>query len=113
MEQESEYLAALESAATFTVEGSQLEMRDSSGAIAVQMTRNLGVSIPEPAPGTPVGRVTARQGVNIRSGPGSNYPVIGLAPYRGRGRDRRSQRRQPMVGGKHSSGSAGHRLGIG
>ena len=56
-------------------------MRDSSGAIAVQMTRNVSVSIPEPAPGAPVGRVTARQGVNIRSGPGSNYPVIGLAPY--------------------------------
>ena len=81
MEQESEYLAALATAATFAVEGNKLEMRDSSGAIAVQMTRRFDVSPPAPAPGTPTGRVTAPKGVNIRSGPGTNYPVIGLAPF--------------------------------
>lgn len=40
IEQEQGYLAALESAATFTVRGDTLELRDGSDAIAVTMTRS-------------------------------------------------------------------------
>ena len=36
---------------------------------------------PTPEPGDPVATVTARAGVNVRTGPGLNYPMIGTAPY--------------------------------
>ncbi|MEJ2753658.1 MAG: META domain-containing protein, partial [Chloroflexota bacterium] len=38
MEQEAEFLAALESAATYTISGSRLEMRTADDALAVVMT---------------------------------------------------------------------------
>ena len=81
MEQEQEFFAALESAATFTVEGDFIELRNGDDAIAVQMVRELEIALPEPAPGVPTGRVTAPQGVNVRSGPGTNFPVLGVAPF--------------------------------
>ena len=37
---------------------------------------------PTPEPGDPTAIVTARKGVNVRTGPGLNFPVIGIAPYR-------------------------------
>ncbi len=40
IEQEQAYLTALESAATFTVQGDTLELRDASDAIAVTLTRS-------------------------------------------------------------------------
>lgn len=39
------------------------------------------VVIPTPEPGVPTGRVIAPDGVNLRSGPGTNYPVVGTAPF--------------------------------
>ncbi len=36
---------------------------------------------PTPEPGDPVGLVISRAGVNIRTGPGLEYPVIGVAPF--------------------------------
>lgn len=85
MEQESAYLAALGSAATYRVENSQLEMRDKAGAIAVQMARRLHVSLAPPEPTVPTAQVTAPGGVNVRSGPGTNYPVLGVAPCGAKG----------------------------
>lgn len=79
MEQESEYLAALQSAATYSIQGNILEMRTAEDQIAVIMTRKLVVDLPDPEPATPSGRVNAPQGLNIRSGPGVNFPVIGFA----------------------------------
>ncbi len=81
MEQEAEYLAALESAATYSIRGNLLEMRTAADQIAVLMTRKLAVDLPAPEPtaGSPMGRVTAAQGANIRSGPGTEFPVIGFA----------------------------------
>ena len=81
MEQEAEFFAALESAATFSVEGDFIEMRNAEDAIAIHMVRELEVVIPEPEPGVPTGRVTAPNGVNVRSGPGTNFPVLGVAPF--------------------------------
>ncbi len=81
MEQEAEFFAALESAATFTVEGDFIELRNGDDAIAVHMVREQEISLPEPEPGVPTGRVTAPQGVNVRSGPGTNFPVLGVAPF--------------------------------
>ena len=81
MEQEAEYLAALESAVTYKVEGNSLELRDAKDAIAVQMTRSLEVAVPEPEPNVPTGRVTAPNGVNVRTGPGTNFPILGTAPF--------------------------------
>lgn len=81
MEQESEYLAALQSAATYEVNGNQLTLRNGADAIAVTMQRTLAATVPTPAPGVPTGRVVAPNGVNVRSGPGTNYPVLGTAPF--------------------------------
>ncbi len=83
MQQEAEFLAALESAATYTVEGNFLEMRDADDAIAVHMTRVLEVVVPtpEPTPGIPTGRSTAPNGLNVRSGPGTNFPVLATVRY--------------------------------
>lgn len=36
---------------------------------------------PTPEPGDPTATVTARAGVNVRTGPGVEYPVIGIAPF--------------------------------
>ncbi len=79
MEQESEYLAALQSAATYSIRGDLLEMRTAEDAMAVLMTRKIVIDLPEPEPAVPTGRVNSTQGLNIRSGPGSNFPVIGFA----------------------------------
>ncbi|MCA9948660.1 MAG: META domain-containing protein, partial [Anaerolineales bacterium] len=80
MEQEAEYLAALESAVTYSLQGDMLQMRTAEDQLAVVMTRKLMVDLPEPEPAVPTGRITgAPQGVNVRSGPGVNFPIIGLA----------------------------------
>jgi heat shock protein HslJ/uncharacterized protein YraI len=39
------------------------------------------VVAPTPAPQTPSGQVTAPAGVNIRTGPSTAFPVVGLAPF--------------------------------
>jgi heat shock protein HslJ/uncharacterized protein YraI len=36
---------------------------------------------PTPEAGDPTATVTARKGVNVRTGPGLNFPVIGVAPF--------------------------------
>jgi heat shock protein HslJ len=45
------------------------------------MTRKAVVDLPAPAPAAPWGRVIAPSGVNVRSGPGTNFPVVGGARY--------------------------------
>ncbi|MCA9875196.1 MAG: META domain-containing protein [Anaerolineales bacterium] len=39
------------------------------------------VELPTPEPSGPYGRVTAQDGLNLRSGPGTAYPVVGMAPF--------------------------------
>lgn len=79
MEQESEYLAALQSAATYSISGDMLQMRTADDALAVVMTQRTIIDLPEPAPATPTGVVTGAQALNVRSGPGTNFPVMGVA----------------------------------
>jgi heat shock protein HslJ len=79
MEQEAAYLAALESAATFRIEGDQLWLRTAEDAIAVIAVKKEIVDLPAPEPRTPTGTVSGANVLNIRSGPGTNFPVIGAA----------------------------------
>jgi len=79
MGQEAAYLAALESAATFRIEGDQLWLRTAEDAIAVIAVKKEIVDLPAPEPRTPTGTVTGANVLNIRSGPGTNFPVIGAA----------------------------------
>jgi len=79
MEQESEFLAALVSAVTYTIQGNMLQMRTTDDQLALIMIRKLELDLPEPEPAAPTGRVNSPQGLNIRSGPGVNFPVIGFA----------------------------------
>ena len=39
------------------------------------------IILPTPDPVIPMGRVTANPGVNVRSGPGTDYPIIGFANF--------------------------------
>lgn len=82
MDQESQFLAALQSAATFRIEGDSLEMRTAGDAIALLATKRVEVDLPAPPPeqpATPIGRVVGTQGLNVRSGPSTAFPVIGVA----------------------------------
>ncbi len=81
MDQESAYLAALQSAATYRIEGELLEMRTAADQIAVMMTLKAAVDMPVPPslPTTPWARVTMPPGINVHAGPGVDYPVIGFA----------------------------------
>jgi heat shock protein HslJ/uncharacterized protein YraI len=83
MEQEAEFLAALESVATYNIQGNLLQMRTADDQLALMMTRRLIVDLPTPpeVPAIPWGRVAAPRGLNIRSGPGVNFPVLGVALY--------------------------------
>ena len=79
MEQEAGYLAALATAATFRIEGDQLWLRTAEDAIAVIAVKEPIVDLPAPEPKAPTGTVTGANVLNIRSGPGTNFPVIGAA----------------------------------
>ncbi|MGL4648330.1 MAG: META domain-containing protein, partial [Caldilineaceae bacterium] len=79
MEQEMAVIAALESAATYRIEGQDLWLRTADDAIAVLAARAEEVDLPEPEPRTPTGVVAGTNALNIRSGPGTNFPVIGVA----------------------------------
>jgi heat shock protein HslJ len=79
MTQEAAYLAALETAATWKVEGDQLWLRTAGDAIAVIAVKRAIVDLPAPEPKIPTGTVTGASTLNIRSGPGTNFPVIGAA----------------------------------
>jgi heat shock protein HslJ len=83
MEQEAAYVAALASAATWNISGDQLQLRTAGDQLAVLMVRKEIVDLPELPPDsvTPTGRVVAAIGLNIRSGPGTNFPVVGFARY--------------------------------
>ncbi len=81
MDQETEFLIALESAATYSIEGDMLQMRTAEDELAVIMKRKAVVDLPapKPTPKTPTGRVVGAQTLNIRSGPSTAFPVIGAA----------------------------------
>ncbi len=40
---------------------------------------------PTPAPQVPYAVVIAPAGVNVRTGPGTEYPVLGIAPFNTKG----------------------------
>ena len=104
MEQEAAFLAALSTAATYSINGQVLEMRTADDAMALRFEvatdsvvapAAMASADPDPVAAdaeaepvefaavtaeTPGGRVTAELGVNIRTGPGTTYPIVGIAP---------------------------------
>lgn len=79
MDQEFEFLNALASAATYSINGDLLQLRTADNQLALIMSRKAILDLPEPKPAAPTGRVIGTQTLNIRSGPGTNFPVIGQA----------------------------------
>ena len=69
--------------------------------------------MPTPEPGVPTGRVTAPNGVNVRSGPGTNFPVLVYGALWHRRRNHRPQRRQPLVGRRRAVCARRQWVGIG
>nr|MBP8292015.1 META domain-containing protein [Caldilineaceae bacterium] len=138
MEQEAAYLAALATAATYSINGQVLEMRTADDAMAVRFevatdsvvapdapvsadpdpvaadTDAAPVAFATAAAQTPTGRVTAPLGVNIRVGPGTQYPIVGVAPLdnphrAAAGHHLRADRRSTgSVGGYIGGDSAGN-----
>lgn len=104
MEQEAAYLAALGTVATYSIRDNVLELRTADGALAARyivatdsvvvgpeaasadpdpVTEDVTaapVAFPAAATTVPSGRVTAPLGVNIRVGPGTQFPIVGIAP---------------------------------
>lgn len=104
MEQEAAYFAALETVASYSIMNGVLDLRTADGAMAAlfQVETDAVVAGPavastdpdpvvedaETAPvefaaatdTTPRGRVIAPLGVNIRVGPGTQFPIVGVAP---------------------------------
>ncbi|MEA3440901.1 MAG: SH3 domain-containing protein [Chloroflexota bacterium] len=62
-------------ALAFIIFGNQ-DSAPSEGTNPTQVPPEVGM--PTPAPGVPY--VTANAAINVRSGPGTNYPVYGVAP---------------------------------
>lgn len=84
MEQEAAFLAALQSAATFRIEGNELWLRTAADEIALIATVAEVVDLPAPEPepeqpAVPTGRVSGAATLNIRSGPGTSFPVVAVA----------------------------------
>lgn len=81
MEQEAEFLTALAGATTYSVSGNTMQMRTADDQLAMMLTRRHIVDLPAPEylEAIPWGRATAPNGLNIRSGPGTNFPVIAVA----------------------------------
>ena len=67
MEQEAEFFAALESAATYTVDGDFIELRNADDAIAVHMVRELDARFPRTWASRADRPRDRAEGVNIRS----------------------------------------------
>lgn len=112
MEQETAYVTMLPTAATYTIQNGVLELRTADGAlvasyivddrsvIAPVAAMATAAADPDPvaedaeaapvefaaaADTTPRGRVTAPLGVNIRVGPGTEFPIVGVAPQNAEG----------------------------
>lgn len=104
MEQEAAYFAALETVASYSIMNGVLDLRTADGAMAALFQVETGAVVAGPAVAstdpdpviegadaapvefaavtdtTPRGRVTAPLGVNIRMGPGTQFPSVGVAP---------------------------------
>jgi heat shock protein HslJ len=82
MEQESEYLAALASAATYRIEGDLLEMRTAADQIAVMMTRKSTLEPPAPTVEAPTAVVppTSAPGATATPLPPSTATPTALPP---------------------------------
>ena len=63
--------------------GHQMQQLLPAGGDALTFTdaQFVEIDIPEPEPGVPTATVTAPEGVFIRTGPGTSYPSLGVAPY--------------------------------
>lgn len=112
MDQETAYVTMLPTAATYSIQNGVLELRTAEGAlVASYIVDNRSVVAPsaameeaaaDPDPvvedakaaaaefavaadATPRGRVTAPLGVNIRVGPGTEFPIVGVAPQNAEG----------------------------
>ncbi len=83
MDQESQYLAALESAATYSIQGNLLEMRTADDATAVVMARSSG-GLPTPLPATAAPTVavspSATAGEGATAAPPASPPAATPTP---------------------------------
>jgi heat shock protein HslJ len=101
MEQETEFFAALESAATYTIDGDFIELRNADDAIAVHMVRELD---------RPRDSAERRQHP-LRSG--HQLPRAGCSAFRRHRRNYRPQRGSQLVGCRGASRAGRQRLGFG
>jgi heat shock protein HslJ len=79
-----EFLGALAAAEEFRLlpGGRQMQLLlPTNEALTFIDASYIEIDIPEPQPGVPTATVTAPDGIFVRTGPGTFYPSLGLAPY--------------------------------
>jgi heat shock protein HslJ len=78
-----EFLGALAAAESFRLLPGSQEMQlllPTGDVLSFTDEQYIEIDIPEPDPGQPTGTVTAPEGVMVRTGPGTYYPSLGVAP---------------------------------
>ncbi len=78
---DQQYLSGLENAAAYFFEEGDLFIDMIADGGTMRFTAEETVDLPEPQEGAATGVVTAPDGVFIRTGPGTEYPAIGTAPF--------------------------------
>lgn len=78
--QDQVFVQQLSSAAIYFFQGGDLYIDLAADAGTMRFGELPEVDLPEPAEGAPTGTVNAPNGINLRSGPGTNFPVLGTAP---------------------------------
>ena len=78
---DQQYLASLEGGKIYFFQEGDLFLDLMADGGTMQFAAEVTVDLPEPEDGEPMGTVTAPDGVFIRTGPGTDYPTIGAAPF--------------------------------
>jgi heat shock protein HslJ len=80
-----EFLGAIAAASEFRILPGGIQMQfplaASDDAMILTDAQYISVDIPEPDPGVPTATVAVPEGVFVRTGPGTNYPSLGVAPF--------------------------------
>jgi heat shock protein HslJ len=78
---DQQFLNGLSNVATYFFQDGDLFMDMFADGGTMRFTVEESIDLPEPVEGEPTGTVIAPDGVFIRTGPGTEYPAIGAAPF--------------------------------
>ena len=59
----------------------EMDLPAGGGMMIFHVVGSIDIDLPEPEANEPQGTVIATAGANVRLGPGTNYPIVGFAPF--------------------------------